>query len=253
MTLAKSTSYPSLRPRRVIYPVRDGKPMAETDKHADIMVYCKESLRLHFAPCAAEVYISGNNFVFWEEGNPKARVSPDVYAVFGAPQRQRDSYKAWEENGLLPSVVVEITSRKTQAEDVGDKFHLYEQVLRVPEYFQFDPTGDYLTPRLQGNRLVSGRYQRILLEGETNDRLYSEQLGLYFVMQNETLRLFNPETGQFLPTLAEAEAKAHAETQRAETEAQRAATAVERIEALDDENARLRAQLDELRKRLGSS
>lgn len=239
MTLAKSTSYPSLRPRRVVYPVRDGKPMAETDKHADIMVYCKESLRLHFAPRAADVYISGNNFVFWEEGNPKARVSPDVYAVFGAAQRQRDSYKAWEENGHLPSVVVEITSRKTQAEDVGDKFQLYEQVLRVPEYFQFDPTGDYLSPRLQGNRLVNGRYQRIALEGETNDRLFSVQLGLYFVIHDDTLRLFNPETGQLLPTLAEAEAKARTEAQRAE--------------ALNDENARLRAQLNELQKRLGSS
>lgn len=234
MTLAKPTLLaPPLRTRRVVYPVRDGKPMAETDKHADIMVYCKEALRLHFANRSDAVYVSGNNFVFWQEGDPKKRVSPDVYVVFGIPQRQRDSYKAWEEGSHLPSVVFEITSRKTQAEDVGEKFALYRDTLRVPEYFQFDPTGDYLFPRLQGHRRTEdGRYEPISLEQE--DRLYSRHLNLYLVMQDDTLRLFDPIHQRFLPTLAEADERAQAEAERARL--------------LTDENARLRAELEALRK-----
>lgn len=78
------TPPPQRRPRSFVYPTSDGKPMAETDKHADLMVYAKEALRLYFANRAADVYVSGNNFVFWKEGNPRAKVSPDVYVVFGA-------------------------------------------------------------------------------------------------------------------------------------------------------------------------
>src|SRR5437588_12354675 len=103
------------RPRRIYYPVRDGKPMAETDKHADLMIYYKEVLRARYKH-DENVYVSGNNFVFYEEGNPKARVSPDVYVVFGVRKHQRDSYKVWEEGGRLPDVVFEFTAKKTQRE-----------------------------------------------------------------------------------------------------------------------------------------
>jgi Uma2 family endonuclease len=121
-----------------------------------------------------DVYVSGNNFIYYEEGNPRARVSPDAYVVFGAPMRARDSYFAWQEGGLLPGVVFEITSRSTKNEDIVTKFEWYERVLRVPEYFLFDPTGDYLRPRLQGYRIgPDNRYTRLEL---TDDRLHSEQL-----------------------------------------------------------------------------
>lgn len=207
--------------------------MAETDKHRRLMTYCVDGLTLHFADRTDEVYVSGNNFVFWEEGNPKARVSPDVYVVFGVEQRQRDSYKAWEENGSLPAVVIEITSRKTYREDTDTKRPLYEQVLKVPEYFQFDPTGDYLDPRLQGLRLnASGAYQSLSL---ATDRLRSEQLGLDLVMEGDTLRLYDPDAGRFLPSLMEAEARANDEAQARTT--------------LEAEVARLRAELEAVLRR----
>ena len=60
---------------------------------------------------------------------------------------------AWKEHGRLPAVVFEFTSRKTQREDTDTKLPLYERTLRTPEYFLFDPTGDYFRPRLQGYRL----------------------------------------------------------------------------------------------------
>lgn len=237
MAVAPQSSAPLAKPERIHYPASDGKPMAETDKHADVMTYCKDALRAYYAD-QLDVYVSGNNFVFYEEGNPKARVSPDVYVVFGVPMRQRDSYMAWKEGNRLPAVVFEITSRKTKKEDVTSKVVLYEQTLRVSEYFMFDPNGDYLTPRLQGRRLVGGRYVTLELE---NSRLHSEQLGLDLIIEGDFLRLFDPANNAPLATAAELKERVATESRRAETESRRAETA-------EAEIARLRAELDALRR-----
>ena len=181
---------------RVVYATRDGKPMAETDKHREIAFYIIQALKTYFAP-RSDVYVSGNNFVFWEEGNPKARISPDAYVVFGPTPDLRDSYMAWKDGGHLPGVVFEFTSRKTQREDTDSKLPLYENVLKTPEYFLFDPTGDYLKPRLQGCRLAEGRYARLEL---VSARLHNEQLGLDVVPQGEDLRRYDPQRQEFLPT-----------------------------------------------------
>ena len=42
-----------------------------------------------------------------------------------------------------------VMSRSTRGEDQGKKRRLYER-LGVREYWQYDPTGDYLKPALQG-------------------------------------------------------------------------------------------------------
>ncbi len=55
-------------------------------------------------------------------------------------------------------MVIEITSKSTKREDKTTKKELYRDVLKVAEYFQFDPTEDYLKPPLQGFRLVEGEY-----------------------------------------------------------------------------------------------
>ncbi len=234
--MATSTLTPT-GPKAVIYPTRDGRPMGETDKHRELMAYLIAALKVHFMG-QPDVYVSGNNFVFWQEGTPSLRVSPDTYVVFGAEDRLRDSYMSWKEGGLLPSVVVEITSRSTQSEDVETKLPLYEQTLKTPEYFLFDPTGGYLKPRLQGYRLVDSQYVRL---EPKQGRLHSEQLALDFVQIGETLRLYNPTGGEFLPTPQEQAERVEAEARRAENEARRA-------EDAEAENARLRAEIEALRK-----
>lgn len=220
--MALSTLTPAA-PKSVVYPTRDGRPMGETDKHRELMAYLIAALKIHFSG-QPNVYVSGNNFVFWQEGKPKLRVSPDTYVVFGPDSRLRDSYMSWKEGGALPSVVIEVTSRSTQREDVETKLPLYEQTLKTPEYFLFDPTGDYLKPRLQGYRLIDGRYVRLEL---TENRLYSEQLGLDLMQVGETLRLYDPITQKLLPTPQEQ---------------------AEQIEEGGVEIARLRAEIEALRK-----
>lgn len=191
------------RRQRVIYPVSDGQPMAESDTHRNETTRMIDGLKVHFAD-RPRVYVSGNNFIYWEKGNPRKFVSPDVYVVFGVLMKERDIYQAWKEGGRLPSFVLEITSKSTQKEDLGRKYRLYERTLRVPEYVLFDPTRDYLNPPLQGFRLEYGVYVPIPWEG---DRIYSEQLKLYFVVVNGALRLYDPAKEQFIPTLEEAEAE----------------------------------------------
>ncbi|MBD3762800.1 Uma2 family endonuclease, partial [Rhizorhabdus sp.] len=52
----------------------------------------------------------------------------------------RDTYKTWEE-GAVPSVVFEITSKTTKNEDIKTKFKVYQEI-GVKEYFLFDPNED---------------------------------------------------------------------------------------------------------------
>ena len=51
------------------YPESDGRPMAETPLHRDLMFLVIEMLRLWFAKNPM-VYISGNMFWYYERGNP---------------------------------------------------------------------------------------------------------------------------------------------------------------------------------------
>src|SRR5690242_11794024 len=117
MAVERGTAMAIATPRNIrrrrddddLYPISDGKPMAESDKHADLMTYVKDALRAFFAD-RPEVYVSGNNFLYYEQGNPRAVVSPDCYVAFGVGMRQRDTYMVWKEGGKLPDVVIEITS-----------------------------------------------------------------------------------------------------------------------------------------------
>lgn len=226
------------RPRRIMYPVRDGKPMGETDKHVNLIIETISVLVVRYAD-RPDVYVAGNNFVYWEDGNPKKRLSPDSYVVFGATKMVRENYKSWEEGGRLPSVVFEFTSFSTMREDTVKKRELYERELRVPEYFLFDPKGEYLQPRLQGFRLAIGSYESIELRGE---RLYSEQLGLDLVPDGWRLRFYDPVAGEWLLNVYEQQSRAEAERLRVEAERERAERAEREVE-------RLRAELEALRKR----
>jgi len=218
---------PRLRLPKVYYPESDGEPMAETDVHRKQMVYLIEALDDYFRH-EPQVYVAGNLFVYYEEGNPAAVVAPDVFVVFGVPKGDRRIYKVWEE-GKAPDVVFEITSAGTRWEDLGSKRGTYAY-LGVREYFLFDPLGEYLQPVLQGWQLVEGDY-RAMPPAEKEDQLciHSRVLGLDLVVEDGFLRLYNPRTGEKLLTPLEAQ------------EARRQAE--ERIAQLEQELARLRGEL----------
>ncbi len=73
------------------YPDSDGQPMAETDFQRDVMTYAIETLKIHFREREA-VYVSGDLFIYYEEGNRAAALTPDVFVVFGVPNHPRRTY-----------------------------------------------------------------------------------------------------------------------------------------------------------------
>lgn len=181
-----------------LYPDADGKPMAESDPTRDYLIYGVVALREYFQD-RPDVYVSGNLFIYYRQGVPDAVIAPDVFAVFGVEKKPRRSYKVWEEGNILPAFVLEITSKTTQEQDEAEKPHKY-QTMGVLEYFQYDPTGDYLRPALKGLRLVEGRYQPIaatvLPAGDLV--LFSQALGLELRLTAGELRFYDPQTGQKL-------------------------------------------------------
>jgi Uma2 family endonuclease len=182
------------------------------------------------------VYVSGNLLVFYQRGNRRRHVSPDVFVVRGVSNHTRDNYLIWEE-GKGPEIVIELTSSSTRHADTNRKMALYQDVLKVKEYFLFDPYDDYLVPRFQGYRLRAGRFQPIRL---SLGRMSSQVLGLDLSPVLDELRLYDPATGKQLPTPLESFQSAEAARLRAEAEVDRKQAALEIVEA---ENARLRQQL----------
>jgi len=190
--------------------------MGETDVHIDALIYLREALRDHFREAPQE-YVTGNMFLYYEEGNTTACVAPDVFVVQGVGKHERRTYRLWEE-GQPPAVVFEITSRGTRLEDLGTKRAVYA-MLGVQEYFVYDPLGEYLRPPLQGYRLHEGEYQRLRPAGE--EGLISQVLGLELRVEAGRLRVVDPATGERLLTPAELQAaRRAAEVRAAEAEAE---------------------------------
>ena len=225
-------------PTRVVeYPSSDGLPMAESDFQRKPLTYAVEALDFYFHN-RADVYVSGNLFIYYEEGNPEAVVAPDVFVVFGAAKRDRSTYMLWREP-TAPDFVMEITSRRIRSQDQGPKRGTYA-FLGVREYVQYDPTGDYLIPPLKGFRLAGENYEPMLTTSMPDGThvLHSEVLGLDLRLEHGVLHFFDPMTGQRLLTYGEVQAARQQAEERARQEAAVRAAAEARIAELE---ARLRA------------
>jgi Uma2 family endonuclease len=216
------------------YPTSDGQPMAETSLHLRLMFDVIFGLRRRYA-AVPDVWVGGNLFLCYEKGNPQAIVAPDVLLAKGISKWDRPNYLLWQET--VPSLVVELTSRKTRREDVGKKKALYER-LGIEEYILFDPYGDYLKLSLRGFRLLKSGYQPIPLADDGS--LLSRTTGVRFQREDERLRLRDARTGEPILWSEEIEeARVRAEARVAEVSAARD-QAEERVRALEAELQRLR-------------
>src|SRR5207244_3000766 len=117
------------------YPESDGQPMADSDAARNLMVEVIDMLSEHFA-AQPDVYVSGNLLLYYEQGNPRKSVAPDVLVARGIPKHERGTYKVWQE-GKAPDVMMELASKSTWRKDVFRKVTLYHS-LGVREYFLFD-------------------------------------------------------------------------------------------------------------------
>jgi Uma2 family endonuclease len=205
-----------VRLQSVIYPESDGEPVGETDIHRRLMFDLIFALTNWLNQKIA--YVAGNLFIYYEEGNPTAVVAPDVFVIPGVPQADHRIYKSWENDGKLPTFVIELTSSKTRYEDLGNKRVLYAE-LGVQEYYIFDPLGDYLDPRLRGYQLIDG--ELLPLPGP---RFFSRLLNVELRVVGDALRFYEMSGDTALPTPAEereARLAAEAEIERLRAEIER--------------------------------
>ena len=208
----------------VEYPCSDGQPMAETETHGACMMYVTSALRWWFEKLGrTNVHVGSNSFLYYERGNPRAVVAPDVYVVVGAPAYLRDTYLLWNEP-KGPDFVLEVTSASTRRTDERRKRDVYAE-LGVSEYFLYDPRAEYLTPPLQGFRLHEGEYRSLPAVTVLSNRgvaVASEVLGLELRDEREArrVRLRDPATGEDLLSYREEAAARHAaEARNADLEA----------------------------------
>ena len=238
-----------LPPTQDELPCDDGMPM-ETERHKlqmDLLIY---PLKPWLDRYPEGGYVGGNMFVYFslEQIRKQDFRGPDVFVALDVPRRERKSWVVWEE-GKGPDVVIELLSETTAREDKGRKKQIYQNQLRVAEYFWFDP---FDPDDWTGFELRHGVYRPLSLDDQ--GRLISERLGLaltrwrgiYADVEAIWLRWATLE-GDLLPTsreLLEMEIqRVKQERQRAEAERQRAEAERQRAEAAEAEIVRLRALL----------
>ena len=228
-----------------LYPETDGKPMAASDLHLEILIWLLQTLKAHFAH-RTEVYVSGDILTYYTQGNPRAVVAPDVLVAFGIGQQRRQTYKVWEE-GKVPDFVMEFSNKTTYQNDLTDKMALYA-ALGISNYLLYDAEALYLPSPLMGFQLVKGTYVPVP-SGDDGD-IHSDVLGLNFHIRDTRLAVYDPVSEQWLQTPAEQNAAraedAETRAEDAETRAAQATIARQKAEA---ELQRLQEQLAHLQAR----
>lgn len=236
-------SQPALRmptlPTEDDLPCDDGEPM-ETPRHRLQVELLIRSLE-PWARARGDVSLNGNMFLYFSGDQLRGKDfrGPDFFVVLGVSPRERKSWVVWdEEKG--PDLIVELLSDSTRQTDKIEKKRIYQDRLRVAEYFWFDP---WDPDDFAGFTLTDGRYRPI--EPDADGRLPSPLLGLslaywdgvYGGVEARWIRWATPD-GTLLPTdteAAQAEAAAtQAQAEAAQAEAQSAQVAANAAQVARD-------------------
>ena len=211
--------------RPVVYPYYEAT-VTESTPHLKSILYLYSVLSHRYGH-RPDVFIGGNNYIYWEKGNTDEKQAPDVYACFGASNRDRRSYKTWEEGGVVPQVVFEITSRSSKTSDLATKKGIYE-MLGVEEYYAYDPLKEYIPEGLRAFRLRRGSYREITPPRSGPFRVYSPRLDLDMegppLKEPGLLRLFEPGSQTMFRSYNESELTVAQEKARADEASAQAQT-----------------------------
>ena len=110
---------PETKPE-IIYPDRDGEPIADNTKQFRWIVTVKENQEILFAN-NPEVFVAGDLLWYPVQGNNKIRQAPDAMVVFGRSKGDRGSYQQWKEDNIPPQVVFEILSPGNRPGKMAEK------------------------------------------------------------------------------------------------------------------------------------
>jgi Uma2 family endonuclease len=209
-----------------------------------------------FAKQGRKALVGADQFIYWEQHNPRKAVAPDVYVLPGLDPRTRvKAWKVWE-TGIAPSFALEVMS-DDERKDVEQSPVRYAE-LGVKELVVFDPEPERRADgvRFRVYRKV-GKRGLVLVEVTNEDRVRSKELGCWLraVGEGVDLRLrvgLGPQGDELLWTEGERaeQERAAREQERAAREREAARAEQERAARLraEQEVARLRAELDAIRR-----
>ncbi len=213
----------------VHYPDSDGHFLPDNPLQANAVVNLRVALKRHFER-VANVVVEGDMFLYYEKGNPRKSIAPDMYVVLNHDLGGRPVYKLWEE-GKPPDFALEVISPSSAIRNEVEKRALYER-LGIGEYFLFQPDPTCRGPRLVGHRLRGGSYEEMV--AESGGELRSEALGVTLRVEGSNLRLRNMATGMDYPWVEEFSGLFSAKDEalrRARQETQAKDEALRRVEA----------------------
>ena len=192
--------------------------------------------------------VAAEMFIYYEPGNPRSFVAPDVYVIPNVGNEMRRSYFMWLENEV-PQFAMEVVSRSSVRNDLARKWDLY-QSWGIQEYWQYEPEGRFLRPLLRGNRLLDGRYVPIDVAVDPKSGQcegFSPLLGLDLLGRREWFRFRDPATGQLLGNRQEVDRERQAAEQARQAAEQARLTAEQARQAAEQARQAAEQALDQER------
>ena len=129
------------------------------------------------------------------------------------------------EEERTPDVVIELPSPSTEHVDRGEKMRIYSRILRVPEYYLYEPE----SATFEAYRLDVPSSAYVAVDRQPTDDCPSEVLGLQLGVRGGTYEQLDGSwlrwldaNGQILPSEEEKFAQASRKVQAAQDEAQAA-------------------------------
>ena len=165
-----------------------------------------------------------------KENRSRAR-RPDLLVAFDVSPHMYHEHNGYiiSEQGKPPDVVMEVASPSTAGNDTGTKRDEYATLgitLGIQEYWRFDSTGTDYGQKLAGDTLEQDSYRSLEITGIAADILqgYSPALNLLIRWGHGQLEWLDPATEAPIPSWDDADT---------------------RLRELEDENRRLRQQLED--------
>ncbi len=167
-----------------------------------------------------DVQVFGRLAWFPVRENTRVRLDPDVMVVIGRPPGRRSSYRAWDEDGVAPTVIIEVVSRNDTDGDYADRLELArahgaEEVILVALY----APGGVRVERLRPDPANAARFRTVAISTDASAPVEVPLLGIRIGGGDEVV--VTDEHGVW-PAPAELVSRLRSETARAEREAARA-------------------------------
>ena len=232
MTTRQTAPPPSARVEQ--YPVRPPRNNVQNSRYLHEPAW-QSALRWYYGVTGATLVISEMPIV-WTFSQRTGQLYPDLLIAFDVDRDAAVARRCFaiDERGKPPDFVLEVASESTAPNDYLNKPQGYA-AFGVPEYWRFDPTGNYYPAPLAGDRLVDGEYRPITIVLVDEDRYWghSDVLNLDLCWEYGELRWYDPISRRYIATYDD---QANA---RAAAEAQLSATAAE---LANERQARLAAE-----------